>query len=432
MFKHLVQDMLSCLGYMRQKILTIVPIRNCIICGSSNLRSYLDLGNVALANSYLSTTSQIKKEKKYPLVVTFCSNCSLSFLAHRVNPTRLFSNYAYFSSASKQIVTHFEAFAKDIWHKFPMLAKELVVDIASNDGVFLTPMKHLGSRVLGVDPAKNIATYATKHGIPTVAKFFTPTVAQAIKKAHGQASIICATNVFAHTADLHGFVTAVEVLLKPKGIFIIQFKYLADLINQNAFDTVYHEHISYFLLAPIMTLLSMHNLEVFDVEHVEAEGGSLRVFVARSAHAPPQTPSVTTYLATEKKAKLYTYKKYESYIHRPVRLKKALIKLLNTLKKKHKRVVAYGASAKGGNMLQYCEITTDLVEYIVDSAPAKIGKLMPGSHVPIVHPDTLKKNPPDYILLLAWNLANSIMKHESWFTKRGGKFIVPIPKITIV
>ena len=293
-------------------------------------------------------------------------------------------------------------------------------------------MKRLGSRVLGVDPAKNIATYATKQGIPTIPRYFTPKVAQSIKKTHGQADVICATNVFAHTADLHLFTNAIDMLLKPNGVFIVQFKYLLDLVNQNAFDTVYHEHISYFLLAPVITLLSTHHLQVFDVVHVEAEGGSLRVFAAHDTHSPKQKTSVSTYLSIEKKLKLYQYKTYASYAKRPARLKKSLTTLLHSLKKKHKRIVAYGASAKGGNMLQYCEITSDLVEYIVDGAEAKIGKFMPGSHLPIYNPDTLKENPPDYILLLAWNFADSIMKRESWFTKQGGKFIILIPEIKII
>ncbi len=404
---------------------------HCILCNSTRLFPYLDVGSMALANAYLPAPHPTH-ELKLPLIVAFCEQCFLSQLTYHVEPRVVFQNYAYFSSTSPQIRAHFESYATSLWNRFPRQSAHLVVDIASNDGVLLAPMKALGSTVLGIDPAVNIATVATNNGIPTIPKFFTPTLAKEIQSIHGAASIITANNVIAHTAHIHPFVEGIRALLASDGRVVLQCKYLGDLLEQNAFDTVYHEHISYFLLAPLMRLLSDHDLRIFDVEHVEAEGGSLRIFAAHAATAPLPTPRVQDLLAKEKRNGLYMKKTYTTYAKRPPMLKQQLMKLLKKLQKDKKRVVAYGASAKGGNMLQYCGITEDLVEYIVDAAPAKIGLYMPGSHVPIRHPDTLKHNPPDYIVLLAWNFADSLMEKEAWFAKQGGKFIIAVPTLRVV
>ncbi len=404
----------------------------CIICGSTDIMPYLSLGNMALANSFATKQHLTKPAKKYPLGMTYCHACHLSQLTHTVNPKNLFQTYAYFSSTSPQLVAHFSAYAKDLWRLFPTLARGLVVDVGSNDGILLVPLKKRGSRVLGVDPAKNVAAAAAQAGIHTMTKFFTPTLAQIIINKYGQANIISANNVFAHTPDIHLFMTAVKRLLCPGGIFVFEVKYLGDLIGKNEFDTIYHEHVFSYILHPLVTLLGKYAMQIFDVHHVDTHGGSLRIFASHIPLPFAISPSVSTYLQKEIRAGYTDLTTYTRYAQKPPAVKKKLLALLTSLKQKNKRIAAYGASAKGSTLLQYCGIDTNFIDFVVDTTPYKIGKYMPGTHIPIVDARQWKKHPPDYILLLAWNFSDSIIKREAWFGRRGGKFILPIPAVGVV
>lgn len=404
----------------------------CLVCGGSNLTKYLDLGQTALANSYVEASRANIKDTTYPLRIFYCSDCHLAQLLDVVNRNLLFENYAYFSSTSPQLLGYFEEYAKDVFNRFPKQASKLVVEIASNDGILLKPLKKLGAKVLGVDPAKNIAEIANSEGIQTLPNFFDTTVAQEILQTQGHAGIISANNVLAHTDELHEIIKGVKLLLDADGVFIFEVQYLGDLISKNEFDNTYHEHISYFSLSPIITLLKKHGLEVFDVQRVSGQGGSLRIFAGHLPLLHPITEAVKLLVEKEASEGLYELATYQNFAEKPQKTKKDLVKLLTELKKSGKTIVGYGAPAKGNTLLQYCGIGTDLIDYIVDAAPSKQGKLTPGTHIPIFPPSLLREKTPDYILILAWNYADSIIERESWLKDLGVKFIKPVPEVTIL
>lgn len=406
--------------------------KSCLICKGYNLTPYLDLGKTALANSFLEKSDLNKKESKFPLEVYYCKDCYLAQLGNIVDRKLLFQNYAWFSSASPQLENYFENYVNDVYERFPNQTKKYVLEIASNDGILLKYFKKLGADVLGVDPAKNIARVANKNGIKTLPVFFNLDAAKKIVKKFGKAGIISANHVIAHLDDLHGTINGVRELLDKDGVFIFEVQYLGDLIKYNEFDNTYHEHTCYFSLSPLITLLNKHSLSVFDVEKVEAQGGSIRVYASHSSSPLPTSNNVRRVLAREKKQGLHKLKTYKEFSKKPKLIKKDLVKLLNRLKKQGKSIVGYGASAKGNTLLQYSGIDKKHIDYIVDDAPIKQGKFTPGSHIPIFPSSHLKKNTPDYILILSWNHAKSIMEKESWVKDRGVKFILPVPKVKII
>ncbi len=410
----------------------ITKNRRCIICGNQDLIRYLSLGKTALANSYLSQSQLTGKELKVPLEVYYCSTCHLSQLVDIVNPRMLFENYAYFSSASPQLIKHFEYYAKEVFRRYPQLTKKLVLEVASNDGILLKFFKQHGARVLGIDPAKNIAKIANQNGVETIPRFFSTALATKILKKYGQASIITANNVLAHTSKLRDIIAGVKNLLAQDGVFVFQVKYLVDLLEKNEFDTIYHEHISYFSLLPLMRLFNDYELEIFDVKHVETEGGSIRIYAGNSPLIYKKLPRLKKLYQREKKLRLDHIQVYKKFAQKPPLVRNKLMSLLNKLKQEKVKIAGYGASAKGNTLLQYCGINNKTLDYIIDSAPFKQGKYTPGTHIPIYHPDYLKKEVPDYILLLAWNFGRSIIDKEAWFRSHGGKFIIPIPSVRIV
>lgn len=405
---------------------------HCLICKSKKLIKYLDLGRTALVNSYLTKEELNKPELRVLLEVYYCQNCHLCQLLHIIDKNLLFTKYAYFSSTSPQSVQHFDQYAQEVVKRFPAQAKKLVLEIASNDGVLLKPLKARGAKVLGIDPAKNVAEVANKEGIETIPDFFNKNTARKILQKYGKAGIITANNVLAHTDDIHNILEGVKQLLDKRGVFIFQVKYLGDLLTRNEFDTTYHEHISYFSLAPLIFLLEKHGLKIFDVKRVEPEGGSLRVY---ASHAPllfPVRKSVNSFLKKECAQGLNRLQTYLDFTKRPEMVKEKLCKMLTGLKRQGKKIAGYGASGKGNTLLQYCEITPEILDYITDNTPSKQGKYTPGTHIPIVPPTQLRKDTPDYILLLAWNYADDIIKREKWFLEQGGKFIIPIPEPKII
>lgn len=401
----------------------------CLICGGTEMNQFLSLGSQVPANTY--GKASLQQQQQYPLAVTYCQTCHHSQLTSIVSPKMLFTHYAYFSSTSPQLIPYFKAYAHDLLKKFPKQAK-YVLDIGSNDGTLLQNLQLRGSTILGVDPAKNIAAIARVKGIPTINKFFTLALARQIKKEHGSMSMVIANHVLAHTGNPHDMVAGIAHVLSRDGVFVCEVKYLADLIEKNEFDTIYHEHISYFLLKSLITLLRMHGLSVFDVRHVSREGGSLRIFASHTPLRFPTKPSVRTYLTKEQHRGLYALSTYEDFAKKPIHTKQKLIAMIRALKKSGKRIAGYGASAKGGTLLQYCGIDEQQLEFIVDESSSKTGNVMPGNRIPIVSPSVLKEHTPDYILILAWNYADSIMRKERWFTARGGKFIIPIPSPRLV
>lgn len=415
----------------REKLYT--KSNKCLICGSKELTRYLSLGRAAPANSYILKSELKQKEFKAPLEVYYCHSCSLAQLLYIVDRSYIFSHYDYFSSTSPMLVCHFEEYASIVFKCFPKLCKQLVVDIGSNDGVLLKPLQQLGARVLGIDPAKNIASIANSQGIETIADFFKEDKVDGLIKKYGKAGIITSNNTLAHTDSLHNIIEGVSKFLDKKGVFVFEVQYLVDLLLHNEFDNIYHEHICFYSVYPLVYLLKMHSMEIIDIIHTDTHGGAVMVFAAHSPSPFPVAKVVGEFLKNEKRLgldKLTTYKKFAKI---PPLVKSKLTKMLLNLKKKGKKIVAYGASAKATTLLQYCNIGPDLIEYITDSAPSKIGKYTPGTHIPIVSEDTLKKNKPDYILITAWNYAKNIIeKKEVWFQESGGKFIIPIPEPKII
>lgn len=404
---------------------TVHTRSDCRLCGSTDLVEVFSFGETPPANAYLSFDDLDKPEIFVPLVVTMCNACKLVQLRDVVDPEVLFSNYLYVSGTSPVFVAHFADYAKTVAERFSLAEDSLVVDVGSNDGVLLSHFKKLDMKILGIDPAQNIAEEATKKGIQTIAKFFTPETARYIVAEHGKASIITANNVFAHTDDVVGFVESVKELLLPEGVFIFENQYLKDLIEKNLFDMVYHEHLCYYHLTPLIPFFKKMGLRIFDVEHVATHGGSIRVYVGWN-DGPHKTSERVQHMLDEESA-LNMVSTYHSFAERIDAIGKQLRALLKGFRDSGKRIVGYGAPAKATTLCYALGINGKMLEYIADDAKMKQGLFMPGTHLPIKAPDTLYTDKPDYCLILAWNFADSIVKNHQRFVENGGIFILPVP-----
>lgn len=405
---------------------------DCRLCKSTNLTKIWSFGPTPLANSYL-TPDQVGEEEVFaPLDVYYCGDCSLVQLRHVVHPDLMFRHYLYVSSTSPTFVRHFADYAERLIQQLALPKGSLVVDIGSNDGILLKPFKAADMNILGIDPAQNVAAAATAAGIPTIAEYFTPDLAQRLRAEHGPAAVITANNVFAHTDDIDLFVTAVNEFLAEDGAFVFEVQYLGDLLANNLFDIVYHEHVNYYHLAPLVSYFEQQGLEIFNVERPAVHGGSLRVFVQKKAASRPVQPVVEQILQEEEASGLNTLKPYQDFADRITANKQALRHLINDLKAQGKRLVGYGAPAKATTLCYAFDITKEDLDYIVDDSPLKQGRLMPGTHIPIKSPEALYQDQPDACLILAWNFAEPIMKNHQKFVKNGGQFIIPTPTPNIV
>ncbi|MGV8163191.1 MAG: methyltransferase domain-containing protein [Candidatus Nanoarchaeia archaeon] len=401
----------------------------CRACGSDKLISYLDLGDMPLVNRVLSK-SEIVDEKKYKLEVLFCDDCNLSQLSVVVNPSLLFRDYAYRSSISDSFKRHCDLLSQSLNER--LLNKgELVVDIASNDGCLLRPFKARGNKVLGVDPAMNLAEIASKSGIETIPEFWTPDLAREILKKHGPAKAITAFNVFAHVNDVHSFLDGVDVLLAKDGYFIIEAPHLYNLVEKNQFDTVYHEHLSYFLAKPIERMVRQHDLRLARIEKQNIHGGSLRYFIERKERNTSDG-SVDEIMSEEEKAGLYHLGAYFSLKRQFEGVRNSLSTLLAELKSCDKKISAFGASAKGNILLNSSGLDNKTIDYIFDDTPEKQDKFYPGVHIPIISRDTLLDRMPDYLLLLSWNFSQEMILKTKDYQAKGGKYIIPIPFLKII
>ncbi len=404
----------------------------CRICNSSDLVPYLDLGKNALANSFIDPKNIKKEELKFELKAVYCKNCHLAQLSNTVDKSVLFSNYKYFSSASKPLEPYFKEYAKKVEKLFPKHSSGFIVEIGSNDGILLQYFNKKNAKKLGIDPAKNIAKTTADKGITTLPLFFTNKNSEIIKNKHGQADIIIANHVLAHISDLHDTISGVKNLLDKNGIFIFEVQYLKNLLEKNQFDNTYHEHSSYFSLKPLVKLLGAYGLTVFIVEKTNAQGGSIRVYSTHKDNSVKKHPSVNKTLKEEEKSGLYELKTFIKFGKKPEKLKKDLQLLLSKIKKQGKKISAYGASAKGNTLLQYLDLKPGTIDYIVDTTKAKQGTYTPGTHIPVFPPEHLYVDKPDYVLILAWNYADLIIKNESKLVKLGVKFIVTNPIIRTV
>lgn len=404
----------------------------CRGCKGVSFARVLSLGAQPLANAFLRAEDLGKPELAFPLEVYFCRDCALVQLCDIVSPELLFKHYVYVSSTSPFFTAHFKSFAESAARRFHLTSRSLVVDIGSNDGILLKPFTELGIRVLGVDPAEKIAALATARGIETLPHFFTPEVARDIAARQGRAAIITATNVFAHVNDLDELVAGVRILLADDGVFIIEAPYLVDFLEKNLFDTVYHEHLSYFSVSSLKTLLERLGMKIIDVEKVESHGGSLRVFAEAQDVAYPVNDAVAHFIADEESRGLESIMVYEEFAKRVEQNKRELTALLKKIKTEGKTIAGYGAPAKGNTLLNYFGIGADMLDYIVDDSAWKQGLYTPGMHIPVVSAKKLSEVRPDYILILAWNFAPSLMQRMQWFSQAGGKFIIPVPTPRII
>lgn len=406
-------------------------IKNCRICKSTRLYNFLSLGSMPIPNGFLTAKELKNGEYHYPLAASVCQSCWLVQLTHVIPPQFMFKNYLYIPSTSTTLLQHFRNFADQVVTEFSLKRKDFVIDIGSNDGTLLSFFKENEMKVLGVDPASNLAKVANLKGINTLDDFFTSQVARKIVQQFGVAAIITATNVVAHVHNLHDLCRAVKLLLAENGVFICEFPYLVDLIEKNEFDTIYHEHLSYFSIHPLTELFRQHALRIIDIKRTPIHGGSIRVYVAKktSTHKPTSLPSL--FLKEEKEKKINTLAPYLLFAKRVAKIRQTLVKYLRKLRKEGKKIVGYGASAKGNVLLNYCKISTDLVDYIVDSISYKQDKFTPGTHIPIYPEKRMEKEMPDFALLLAWNFAEEILKKQNKYREKGGRFIITIPHLRI-
>ena len=405
---------------------------DCRLCGKAQLEQVWSFGPTPLANSYLLPEDVGQPEVIAPLDVYYCRDCHLVQLRDVVHPDLLFRNYLYVSSTSPSFVAHFEDYANALVDRFKLSTADLVVDVGSNDGVLLKPLKEADVTILGIDPAQNIAVEATAAGIPTKAEYFTPEVATEVRDQHGTAKVITANNVFAHTDDIHQFVAAVDALLAADGAFVFEVQYLGTLLRDNLFDIVYHEHTNYYHLTPLVSYFAGKNMEVFDVEQPAVHGGSLRVYVQRANGPYRREAAVAALLAQEAKQGLNDLLAYRQFAERVEENKKMLRDIITEAKAANKRIVGFGAPAKATTLMYAFGLTADDIEYIVDDAPLKQGRVMPGTHIPIVSADRLHDDMPEYCVILAWNFAEPIMKNHQQYIENGGTFVVPVPEPRIV
>jgi SAM-dependent methyltransferase len=366
-------------------------------------------------------------EPAFPLVVAYCPSCHLVQLTDLVPPKEMFSEYPYFTSFSDSHVAHARRMADSLIARFKLSRETRVLEIASNDGYLLQFFQQQGIPVLGVEPARNIAEHAMSKGIPTLNRFFGLAAVPDIRSEFGEAQVIIGNNVFAHVPTTNEFLTAIHGCLAPDGRAIFEFPHLLELLRHSEFDTIYHEHVFYFSLAAVSNLARRAGLQVFDVERYPVHGGSLRVFMQKNpVHAI--TPNVPALLAEEEKAGLTSTHRYQEFTQEVEHLRGELVWLLRTLKASGKRIAAYGAPAKGNTLLNYCGIGADLIDFTVDRSPHKQGLLLPGSKIPILAPDALQQERPDYVVILPWNIADEIVSQQAAYAYQGGRFIVPVPR----
>jgi SAM-dependent methyltransferase len=405
---------------------------SCRHCGKALQHTLIDLGMSPLCESFLAETQLGEPETYYPLHVRVCDSCWLVQLPEFVSPAHIFTEYAYFSSYSTSWVAHAKGYCEMIKARLDLQPTSFVVELGSNDGYLLQHFIALGQRVLGIEPAANVAEAARAKGIPTRTAFFDTDIARQVVAEHGKADLIVANNVLAQVPQLNDFVAGMGCLLAPEGVMTIEVPHLQRLIAENQFDTIYHEHFSYFSLVTLGRLAAANGLVPIDVEMLPTHGGSLRAYLARQGSGHPISTRVSDMLAQERAAKLEALSAYSDFAVRVQRTKRNLLSVLIAAKEAGKRICGYGAPGKGNTLLNYCGIGTDFLDFTVDRNPYKHGLYTPGMHIPIRPVEAIDASQPDYILILPWNLKQEIVEQMRHVGKWGGKFIVPIPEIAVV
>ena len=406
--------------------------RRCRFCGSLLHHTFIDLGASPLCESFLTAEQLDDMEPHYPLRAEVCGACFLVQVKEYVPPERIFSEYAYFSSYSESWLTHAKVYAHAMADRFALGRNSLVVEVGSNDGYLLQYFVELQIPVLGVEPAANVARAAVGRGVSTLVAMFDETTARQLVASGQGADLLVGNNVLAQVSDLNGFVAGLKVLLRPKGVITLEFPHLLRLMEENQFDTVYHEHFSYFSLTTVRKILGAHELTLFDVEELQTHGGSLRIYARHSSDASrPIQPRVTELTVREDVAGLTRLAAYKSFDEQVKATKRKLLDFLIGVKRDGKSVAGYGAPGKGNTLLNYCGIRTDFLEYTVDRNPYKHGRFTPGTRIPIYAPSKIMETKPDYVLILPWNVKDEIMEQMAGIRGWGGRFVVPIPEVKV-
>lgn len=405
---------------------------SCRFCGTGLQRSFADLGMSPVANSYVKPDALHRMEPFYPLHAYVCEACFLVQLEEFQSPSEIFGDYAYFSSYSESWLRHAREYSLETLQRFGIDAHWQVVEIASNDGYLLKNFKEAGVPVLGIEPAENVAKVAQQAGIPSVVKFFGTQTASGLVEQGVHADLLIGNNVLAHVPDLNDFVGGLKILLSQRGLVTMEFPHLLRLMQENQFDTIYHEHFSYFSFITVEQVFAKHGLTIFDVRELPTHGGSLRIYACHdsgSAHAV--TENVARLRAEEERQGFLRPETYSSFSEQVKETKRKLLEFLIDARRSGKSVVGYGAPAKGNTLLNYCGIRTDFVDYTVDLSPHKQGLYLPGTRIPIHAPDRIQQTRPDYVLILPWNLKDEIMKQMRHIREWGGQFVVPIPEVKV-
>jgi SAM-dependent methyltransferase len=407
--------------------------RRCRFCRSVLSHLVVDLGCQPLANAYLAPEDLDRMEPFYPLRLFVCDRCFLVQLEDCVTPETLFSNYAYFSSYSDSWLEHCRAYVEAVVPRFGLGTTSRVIEVASNDGYLLQYFREKGVPVLGIEPAGNVAAVAAQRGIPTLVRFFGREAAAALATEGVQADLLIGNNVLAHVPDLNDFVAGLKVALKPQGVLTMEFPHVLRLIEENQFDTIYHEHFSYFSFTTARDVFAAHGLTVFDVEQIPTHGGSLRVYVRHAAdQSKPIEARVVSVLQEEERWGVRHLGRYHAFGEQVKAAKRRLLEFLIRAKDAGRTIAAYGAPAKGNTLLNYCGVRTDFIDYAVDRSPYKQGRYLPGSHIPVHSPQRISETRPDYLLILPWNLKDEIIQELGFVRAWGCAFIVPIPEVQVI
>jgi hypothetical protein len=404
---------------------------HCRVCKTVLPKPFFDLGAMPLANSFLSAASEFAAEETFPLAVAGCPDCGLVQLDFVVPAERLYRDYIYVSSTSEGVTAHADTLAASLIAQYGWTPADLVVEVASNDGTVLKAFQRRHVRVVGVEPARNIAVIAERAGVPTIAEFFDPASARTVREQHGEASLILGRHVFAHVDDVHAFFEAVKGCLAPKGAFVIEVPYLGDFLEKREFDTIYHEHLSYVSLEPMARLCQMHGFELVDVERASLHGGVI-ILHMRRAGAGPVSPRLTEMLEAERQQKLSRPETLRAFAVAVAQWKQQFETLIAGLMRANATIVGYGAAAKANTLLNYCPSVARTLDMMLDRSPHKHGRFTPGTHILVNPADAWESSGATHMLILAWNFQQEIMRQMQGFADRGGRFIVPIPEPRVV
>ena len=405
--------------------------RQCRFCEADLTQTFVDLRLTPLANRYLTAEELSQAGRFYPLHAYVCSRCLLVQLSEYESPEEIFSDYAYFSSYSQSWLDHCRAYAEMIAGRLSLGPESNIVELASNDGYLLQYFQAMGLPVLGIEPAKNVARIAIDKGIPTETFFFGSETARTLREQRGAANLLIGNNVLAHVPQINDFVDGMRVLLAAGGVITMEFPHLLRLIERNQFDTIYHEHFSYFSFAAAERIFARHQLRLFDVEELATHGGSIRIYICHDGDGRMTEPRVEQMRALERSNGLDRIETYLGFGEKVAAVKRDLLEFLIGARRRGENVVGYGAPAKGNTLLNYCGIGTDFLEFTVDRNPFKQGRFLPGTHVPVYEPEEIRRRKPRFVLILPWNLREEIMEQMACVRDWGGRFVTAIPHLEI-